>query len=91
LLKFVGPVWPILRFHVLHEVDQRRGEGSGARPFPGGEFEHEEGVRIQLDEVAAKDCGDVLDKDRSGAVDPVWCDEDVDAAVAYYSFAKDIS
>lgn len=21
LLKFVGPVWSILRFHVLHEID----------------------------------------------------------------------
>jgi hypothetical protein len=49
LLKFVGPVWPVLRFHVLHEVDQRRGEGSGARPFPGGELEDEKGVGIQLD------------------------------------------
>ncbi|KAH8638839.1 hypothetical protein IG631_06609 [Alternaria alternata] len=44
LLKLVGPVWPVLRFHMLHEVDQRRGESSGARPPPGRKFENEKRV-----------------------------------------------
>lgn len=89
LLKLIGPVWPVLRFHVLHQVNQGRGEGCRARPFPGREFKNKKRVGIQLDEVAAKDCRNVLDEDGACSVDPVWCDKDVDSAEAYYSLATE--
>ena len=73
---------------MLHQVNQRRGEGGGARPFPGGEFEDEKGIGIQLNEVATENCGYVLDENGACSVDPVWCDKDVDTAKADYSLSR---
>ena len=80
MLELIRPLRLVTGLHLLHEVGQRRRKGSGARPFPGGEFEDEQGVGVELDQIAAKDGRHVLYEHCGGAVDPVWRDEDVDAA-----------
>lgn len=87
LLKFVGPVWSILRFHVLHKIDQGRGEGSGTWPPPGRELENEERVGIQLNKVPAKDCRHVLYEHCACSVYPMWGDEDMNATETHYSLS----
>jgi hypothetical protein len=72
---------------VLHEIDQRCGEGSGAWPPPGREFEDKKRIRIQLDKVPTKNCWHILDEHCACSVDPMWRDKDMDATEAHYSLS----